>query len=211
MIGSWPTLSIQDVNGKDLLKMPLGAQRLKAYTVIHKLEQPHRFAYAMNTQDGFQHHGFELDDVVGFARKRIAARFGIPANEVDDFITVGPPEFTTPGGMDYDQVMTRLSAWLAANPQASPKQEDEVFKPSVASEALQESFKAGGAKEIGNTNEVESLDIPDPIKIEEPKETVNKPASLEKAPPATPAQSAKDRIAAIVAAAKQVQSGGVKK
>lgn len=105
--------------------MPLTQNLRDAKCVVHKLEQPHRFDYVVNFADGFQHSGFADDkstaaDVIDFARKRIAARFGVDPAKLDDFITVAPDEFTTPGGMDYTQVMAALASWKEAKAKAVP-------------------------------------------------------------------------------------------
>lgn len=93
--------------------MPLHNVTDAAHTIIHKLEQPHRYNYVLNCADGFQHHGFDLEDITNFARNRVANRYGVPAAEVDKHITVAPETFTTSGGMSHGQVKLALSQHLS--------------------------------------------------------------------------------------------------
>jgi hypothetical protein len=104
----------------------------KAHVIIHPLEQPHRFDYALQCACGFQHHGFAnpnstkgdaIEDMREAAKSHLRNRHSVPVNKVGEhFIVLGEAH---PGGLSHDMLKGGLDAGRftiakEAKPQVQP-------------------------------------------------------------------------------------------
>lgn len=154
--------------------MPLPTHIEKAQVIITKLQQPHRFDYAMQCACGFQHHGFAAQgadpaaDMEAAAAAHLIQKHGVAPVEASDFIEVTP--FTTVGGASHDQLKAAL-ALHAENPKAaSPVKIASASASASSVENIKvttppQSQPSGASKEDFNTAKPVSTKIEDALNV----------------------------------------------